>query len=106
MTLVADGDFAVVADADAGLLTPDVRPPRALGGGTDDGAFLGEGLPLGGVGSLAEFAVDFVVIGVGEERVEELVGPEEFRGAGRRWMSCVFSCGVACQRGKDFSLWN
>lgn len=28
--LVADGDFAVVADADAGALTPDVGPPGAL----------------------------------------------------------------------------
>jgi hypothetical protein len=44
MALVADGDFAVVADADAGLLAPDVGPPRADGNGTDDGTFFGEGL--------------------------------------------------------------
>jgi len=31
--LVADGDFAVVPEADAGLLAPDVGPPRALGAG-------------------------------------------------------------------------
>ena len=78
VTLRADGDFAVVADADAGLLAPDVGPPRAVGGGADDGAFFGEGLLVGGVGSLAEFAMDFVLVGVGQERVEELVGPGQF----------------------------
>ena len=67
----ADGDFAVVADADAGLLAPDVRPPRAVGGGADDGAFFGEGLLLGLVRGLAEFAVDFVLVAVGDELVEE-----------------------------------
>ena len=33
---------------------------------------------MGGVGCLAEFAVDFVLIGVGQEWVEELVGPDQF----------------------------
>ena len=78
MALGADGDFAVVADADAGLLAPDVGPPRAVGGGTEDGAFFGEGLLVGGVGCLAEFAVDFVLVGVGHELVEEVVGPDQF----------------------------
>jgi len=78
LALRADGDFAVVADADAGLLAPDVRPPRTVGGGTDDGAFFGEGLLVGGVGCLAEFAVDFVLVGVGDELVEQLVGPDQF----------------------------
>jgi hypothetical protein len=76
--LVADGDFAVVADADAGLLAPDVRPPRTVGGGTKDGALLGQGLLVGGVGCLAEFAMDFVLVGVRDELVEEVVGPGEF----------------------------
>ena len=74
----ADGDFAVVADADAGLLAPDVGPPRALGSGTDDRAVFGEGLLVGGVGCLAESAVDFVLVGVGDELVEQLVGPDQF----------------------------
>jgi len=60
------------------LLTPDVGPPRALGNGTADGAFLGAGLPLGGVGCLAQFAMDFVLVGVGNELVEQLVGPGQF----------------------------
>ena len=45
---VAHGDFAVVADADAGLLAPDVGPPRTFRGGTDDRALVGEGLQVGG----------------------------------------------------------
>ena len=31
VALGADGDFAVVADADAGLLAPDIGPPGAVG---------------------------------------------------------------------------
>ena len=44
VALVADGDFAVVTDADAVLLAPDVGPPGAGGNGTEDGAVLGQGL--------------------------------------------------------------
>ena len=78
LALGTNRDFAVVADADAGLLAPDVGPPRALGSGTDDRAVFGEGLLVGGVGCLAEFAVDFVLVGVGDELVEQLVGPDQF----------------------------
>jgi hypothetical protein len=74
MALGGDGDFAVIADADAGLLAPEVRPPRALGRGADDGALVGEGLLVGGVRGLGEFAVDFVLVGVGDEGIEETVG--------------------------------
>ena len=77
LALGADGDFAVVADADAGWLAPDVGPPRAIGGGTDRGALFGEGLLLSSLGCLAEFAVDFVLVGVGHELVEEGVGPDQ-----------------------------
>lgn len=73
MALRSDGDFAVVADADAGLLTPDVGPPRALGCGADDGAFFCESLLVGGMGSDAEFAMDFVLIGVRDELVEQVI---------------------------------
>ena len=34
MALGADGDFAIIADADIGLLAPDERPPRARWDGT------------------------------------------------------------------------
>ena len=73
VALVADGDFAVVPDADAGLLAPDVGPPRALRCRPDDGAIFGEGLLVGGVGCDAEFAMDFVLVGVGYELVEQMV---------------------------------
>ena len=78
LALVAHEDFAVVANADTSLLTPDVGPPGAGEGGTDDGAFFSEGLLVGGVGCLAEFAVDFMLIGVWDELVEQLVGPDQF----------------------------
>ena len=55
-------DLAVVADADTGLLAPDVGPPGTLGGGTDDGAFLVEGLLVGLVWGWAELAVDFMLV--------------------------------------------
>ena len=37
--LRADGDFAVIADPDAGPLAPDKRPPRTGRDRTPDGAF-------------------------------------------------------------------
>lgn len=75
---VGDGDFAIVADADAGLLAPDVGPPRTLGDGAEDGALLGEGFGMGGLRGPAEFAVDFMLVGVGDELSEQLVGTGEF----------------------------
>ena len=70
----ADGDFAVVADADAGAEAPDERPPRAGRGRTELGAVFCESLRACGVGSAAQFAVDFAGVGVCEELVEEGVG--------------------------------
>lgn len=78
VALIAHGDFAVVGDADTGLLAPDVGPPRALRRRMDHGALFREGLLLGRVGRLAEFAVRFVAIGVRDELVKELVGLGEF----------------------------
>ena len=49
----ADGDFAVVTDADAGLLTPDKGPPRALRRGANDRAIFRQSLLVGSVGCLA-----------------------------------------------------
>ena len=78
MASVADGDFAIVADPDAGLLAPDVGPPRTLGDGADDGALLGEGLLLGRVGCLAQFAMDFMLVGVRDKLVEQMIGTDQF----------------------------
>ena len=78
LALRADRDFAIVTNADAGSLAPDVGPPRTVGIGAQDGMFFSEGLLLGGLGCLAEFTVDFVLVGVGHELVEQMVGPGEF----------------------------
>ena len=71
---VADVGLAVVADADGGAEAPDEAPPRAGRSRAEFGALFCEGLRAGGVGSGAEFAVDFVGVGVEEELVEEGVG--------------------------------
>lgn len=78
MALGADRDFAVVADTQAGLLTPDVGPPGTSGRGADGGAIFGEGLLVGLERGLAEFAVDFMLIGMRDELVQEVVGPHQF----------------------------
>ena len=78
LALGADRDFAIVADADAGSLAPDVGPPRTLGDGPEDGAVFRQCLLLGGVGCHAQFTVDLMLVGVGEKLVEQLVGPGQF----------------------------
>ena len=74
----ADRDFAVVADTQAGLLTSDVGPPGTSGGGTDGGAIFSDSLLVGLERCLAEFAMDFMLIGMRDELVEEVVGPDQF----------------------------
>jgi hypothetical protein len=81
LALGANGDFAVVTDADARLLAPDKRPPRTGRHGTQDGAFFIEGLLPGGVRGGAEFPVDFVLIDMGQELVKQAVGTFEFQNA-------------------------
>jgi hypothetical protein len=78
LALAADGDFAVIADAHVGLLAPHKGPPRTVGNGSQDGAVLGDGLLPGGVRGGAQFAVDFVLVDVWEELVEQPVGTFEF----------------------------
>ena len=75
LALGAGADFAVVADTDTGPLAPDKRPPRTRRDRTQDGAFFGEGLCSGGVRGGAEFAMDFVLVDVGQELVEQAVVP-------------------------------
>lgn len=80
----ADGDFGVVADPQAGLLAPDAGPPGTRGRGAEGRAIFGEGLLVGLERGLAEFAVDFRLIGMGDELVEEGVGPDPFDDLVRR----------------------
>jgi hypothetical protein len=56
LTQRADGDFAVIADTDASLLAPDIRPPRTGWGGTQAGTVFGQGLGARGVWGGAQFA--------------------------------------------------
>ncbi len=66
------------ADADLGALAPNIGPPGTGGGGAQDGVFFGQGQVAGGVRGSAEFAVDFVLVGVGKQLVEQVVGAAEF----------------------------
>ena len=77
----SDGDFAIVTDAHAGLLTPDEGPPWAGGGGAQDGVFFLQGLLPGGVRGGPQLAVEFVLVGMGEKLVEQVVGPFQFEDA-------------------------
>ncbi|MEO6785126.1 MAG: hypothetical protein ABI318_03245 [Chthoniobacteraceae bacterium] len=81
--------LAVVADADGGAEDPDEAPPRAGRRQAEFGAVFGEGRCACGGGSRAEFAVDFVGVGVavGEELVEQGVGGFEGEDAvgGEQW---------------------
>ena len=74
----ADGDFAVITDPDFVLLAPDKGPPRTGRCGAKDGSFFGDGLLAGCVRGGAEFAVDFVLIDVGKQLVQQLVGTFQF----------------------------
>jgi len=78
LTLGGGGNFAVVAHPDAGLVAPDVGPPGTLRDGTEDGAFFGEGVLVGGVRCLSQFAVFFMLVGVREEFIQETIGADQF----------------------------
>ena len=43
MTLVVNGDFAIIADADMSALAPNVGPPGTGGSGAQNRAFFGQG---------------------------------------------------------------
>jgi len=60
------------------VLAPDEGPPGAGGNGAEDGAFLGQGLVAGEVRRGAEFAMDLVLVGVGHQLIEQVVGAVEF----------------------------
>ncbi len=76
--LGTDRDFAVVAYAPSGLLTKDVRPPRAFRGGTEHGTFFLAGLVPSGFGRCANFAMDFMTVGMDKELVEQDIGVFQF----------------------------
>jgi histidinol-phosphate/aromatic aminotransferase/cobyric acid decarboxylase-like protein len=69
------------ADADVEALTPDKGPPGAVGDGTQGRAVFGAGLETCGCRSGADFAVDFMLVDVGQELVEQTVSAFEFQDA-------------------------
>jgi hypothetical protein len=77
----ANGDFAVLAHTHGDALAPDVGPPGTGGDGAEDGALFGQGLVPGSLGRGAQFAVDFMSVGVGQELVEQAVGALQFQDA-------------------------
>ena len=74
----SNGDFAVVADTPGGLLAPDQQPPWASGHRAQAGALFVQGLLPCGVRGDPQLPVDFVLVGVGQELVEQEVGAFEF----------------------------
>ena len=74
----ADRDFAVVTDADARLLAPDVGPPRTSWNWAQDRPFFGQSLVDGGLQGGAQFAVDFMLIGMSEQLRQQGVGTTQF----------------------------
>lgn len=58
--LGADGNAAIGADLDEGAKAPNVRPPGAARGGTQDGALFLFGEVPGLLRGQAEFAMDFM----------------------------------------------
>ena len=78
LALGTDGDFAIITDSDAGLLAPDIGPPRTRRNRPQNGVFLGERLMACRLRGGAEFTMDFVLVGVNEELVEQTVGSFEF----------------------------
>src|SRR5574340_1411218 len=70
----AQGDFSVITDSDAGLEAPDIRPPRAGWRRAQGGALLGQGLVTGRLWGGAQFAVDFMLIGMREQLLEQGIG--------------------------------
>ena len=108
--LEGDRDLAIVAGPHAGLLAPDVGPPRTHGGHAQNGAFFGAGLGARGMRGEAQFAVDFMLVGVGQELVEQAVGSFQFQDAvggqerGQAFLPVVvpafdFAFGLGCRGG-------
>jgi hypothetical protein len=66
-SLGADGHLAVIADPDPSLLTPDKRPPGTRRSRSQGGALAGGGLGASGLRGRAQFAMDFVLVGVRQQ---------------------------------------
>ena len=72
--LGGEGDAAVGADAGLGAGAPDVGPPGAARGGTEDGALFLAGAVPGGLRGGGDFAMLFVGVVVGAQLFDPAVG--------------------------------
>jgi hypothetical protein len=73
-----DRDLAIVVDAHRGLLAKDIRPPGASWDGAQGGAVLLEGEVASCLGGHTQFAMHFMGIGMGQELVQQVIGPFQF----------------------------
>src|SRR6185503_4174841 len=73
-TFVADGHAPVGTDFQRGARAPDIRPPWAARGRTQGRAIFPAGFVGSGVGSAAQFAVDFLGVAMAAQCGQELVG--------------------------------
>ena len=113
LSLGADGDLAVIADTNPRLLAPDKGPPGTSRNRPQDRAFARDGLGASGVRSGAQFAMDFVLVGVSQQLVQEVVSADQFADViggqeGRQAFLPVvvaafdFAFGLGCGRVKQF----
>ena len=72
--LGTDGPAAVGADLEGRANTPNIRPPRAAGGGAQDGAFFLLGKFPGLLRGHAQFAMGFVGVAMKSQSVDVWVG--------------------------------
>ena len=85
--LTADGDPSIGTDPQRGANAPNIRPPRAMRGRTDDGTLFLFGQVPGALGSQIKFAVSFVDVVVKSQSVDVSVSIFEFGDlfAGEKW---------------------
>ncbi len=72
--LLTDWNFAIIAYTEAGLLAKDIGPPRALGRRSKHGTLFCVSLVPGRLWGCADFAVDFMGVGVVKELFEQGIG--------------------------------
>ena len=77
--LAADGNAAIGADLERGANTPNIRPPRAGGGWTQNGPFFFLGEFPGFLWGQAQLAVGFVDVAMEPQSVDVWVGRFDFR---------------------------
>src|ERR1035441_9131604 len=94
---------ATVADPDGCLLAPDKRPPRTGWHWTQNGAFFGEGLLACDVRGGAQFPVDFVLVDLRQQLIQEAIGLFQFNAVigGQEWWEAFLPVVVAAF---DFAL--